>query len=125
MQTVSECAASVILSLQLRHEKERSVMTEPIFDKQDDENLPHSAIRLGGETILYQADLAAIFSRDPSNIWRAVKRGELPPPIRMFGNNIWTAGSIIEHIRAAEEKGAQEREKEATALKHKVAKLRP
>ncbi len=100
-------------------------MTEQILDKQDDENLPHSVIRLGDETILFQTDLAAIFSRDPSTIWRAVKRGDLPQPFKLFGKNTWTAGSIIDYLKKAQETATEEREKERTALKQKVTKLKP
>jgi hypothetical protein len=32
------------------------------------------------------------------SVKRAVERGELPPSIRLFGEPVWTAGALLEHL---------------------------
>ena len=65
--------------------------------------------------------LARIFGRHPISIKRAVERGELPPPTRLFGNSVWTAKAILCHIegRLAIAK------KEAEQNRKKIQELRP
>lgn len=64
--------------------------------------------------VIFEPALAKLFDRHPVSVKRAVDRGELPAPCRMFGGNAWTAGSIRRHIeerlaRAAKEKDQLER----------------
>ena len=71
--------------------------------------------------ILYEQGLAALFSRHPTSIKRAVQRGELPSPVRMFGTNAWTAGALVQHIEKRLEEAANTREQ----FKKKVRQLSP
>ena len=61
-----------------------------------------SAIAVSGElppgAIIYGQGLAELFSRHSTTIRRSVQRGELPPPVRMFGTNTWTARALVQHI---------------------------
>jgi hypothetical protein len=50
--------------------------------------------------IVNEEGIAKMFDRHPTSVKRAVHRGELPPPTRLFGSNTWTAGVLIQHIEA-------------------------
>ncbi len=71
--------------------------------------------------ILTEAGLARLFSRHASSVKRAVRRGELPPPCRLFGSNAWTAGALVQHIEQRLEAAA----KEASRMAQKLARLSP
>lgn len=71
--------------------------------------------------ILEENALAKMFGRHPASIKRAVQRGELPPPTRLLGKPIWTAGRIVNHVEKRLEKAAQEGEKDAA----RIARLAP
>lgn len=60
-------------------------------------------------TIMTLKALEKIFGRCGTSVKRAVERGELPPPTKLFGNKIWTARAIMQHI---EERLAEEAKKE-------------
>jgi len=49
-------------------------------------------------TVLSVAELAKLFDRCGRSVRRAVQRGELPPPVRLFGAWVWTAGALVQHI---------------------------
>jgi len=53
---------------------------------------------LDDAAIITESGLATLFHRHPISIKRAVERGELPPPTKLMGKPIWTAGSIRCHI---------------------------
>ena len=55
--------------------------------------------------------MAKTFNRHKVSIKRAVDRGELPPPVRMFGKPVWLVGEIIHHMegRLARERDEQKR----------------
>ena len=86
---------------------------------------PPGIVRELGElppgAILQEQALAGMFQRDPVSIKRAVGRGELPVPVRMFGKPTWTAGAILAHIEARLETAKEEAAKDAA----RIAKLRP
>ena len=67
-------------------------------------------------TIIPEKALAEIFKCHPVTIKRAVSRGELPPPIRMFGKPCWTAKSLIEHVESRLEAAKREAEEEAARI---------
>jgi len=72
--------------------------------------------RLPGNTILTLPAVARIFGRSPKSIYRAIRRGELPPPTRLFGKASWTAGSILAHVQNRLERVKVEAEREARRL---------
>lgn len=49
-------------------------------------------------TIVTEEALAKMFKRHGASVRRAVGRGELPPPIRMFGKPCWTVRAIRDHV---------------------------
>lgn len=91
----------------------------------DQENVIPELGSLPPGAILYEPAIARLFDRSPRSVKRAVKRGELPAPTRLFGKNAWTAGAILRHldnrIRTADAEAAQERKD----LSEKMTNLRP
>ena len=72
--------------------------------------------RLPAGTILDERRLAEMFDCHPASIKRAVKRGELPAPVRMFGRPCWTAGAIVRYVEARLTEAQREAEREAARL---------
>ena len=54
--------------------------------------------------------LAKMFDRHPESVRRAVDRGELPPPVRLFGKKTWTVRALLQHLETRLGNAAQERE---------------
>ena len=77
--------------------------------------------RLPAGTIVYEEALARLFGRHPTSIGRAVRRGELPEPFKLFGRKAWLAGDILAHLGRRAESAAHER----SAIDQKIARLRP
>ncbi len=48
--------------------------------------------------VVTEEALARIFGKHRITIKRAVQRGELPPPVRLFGVPVWTVSSLLNHI---------------------------
>ena len=69
--------------------------------------------RLGQTALITEEGLARLFSRHPVSVKRAVQRGELPPPCKLFGANLWTVGILIRHIEQRLEQAALETERDA------------
>ena len=63
--------------------------------------------------IINEEALAAMFDRCTTSIKRAVSRGELPPPTRLLGKPVWTAGVIREHLERRLAEAAEEAERQA------------
>ena len=68
--------------------------------------------------ILTEAGVARLFSRHVASVKRAVQRGELPPPCRLFGTNAWTAGALVQHIEKRLEDAAQQKVRMARKIAH-------
>ena len=47
--------------------------------------------------------LANILGRCKKSIQRAVRRGELPPPIKLMGKHVWLVRTILEHMKTRQE----------------------
>jgi len=71
--------------------------------------------------IVEEEALARMFGRHSVSVKRAVERGELPPPVRMFGKPCWTVGAILAHVEARLEDTKREAEKDAD----RIARLSP
>lgn len=71
--------------------------------------------------IVTEGGLALLFNRHVVSVKRAVQRGELPPPTRLFGGNAWTAGALVRHIESRLEQAA----KESEAARQRAAQLSP
>jgi hypothetical protein len=52
---------------------------------------------------------------------RAIQRDELPPPVPLFGANVWTVAAILEHINARLEAARKATAQTASRVQH----LRP
>jgi hypothetical protein len=95
-------------------EKNLAIIAEP------DIQIPGICVELSklpdGATISIEA-LAKIIGRHPTNIRLAIKRGELPPPVKFLGRNVWTSGTIVRHIEARLKKAREDMEKESRKLR--------
>jgi len=70
----------------------------PISEGIDGDNPLTFFSHLKPGTILSEHMLAKAFKRHPLSIRRAVERGELPPPFRLFGKPAWMVESILAHF---------------------------
>ncbi len=71
--------------------------------------------------VITEEGIAAMFRRHVASVKRAVQRGELPHPCRLFGQNAWTAGALVSHIETRLEEAASR----ATELSHRIEDLSP
>jgi hypothetical protein len=75
------------------------------------QNLPGIIAALGEMkpgTIVTEEGLAQLFKRHVVSVKRVIERGELPPPCRLFGASVWTAGALIRYIEHRLDNAAQE-----------------
>src|SRR4029450_5744974 len=76
---------------------------------------------LPSETLISESQLAQMAGRHVTSIKRAIQRGELPPPVPLLGENVWTVGAIRAHIGAR--LGAERRAAAQTASR--IQRFRP
>jgi len=62
------------------------------------------------KSLITDDGVARIFGRHVASVKRAIDRGELPPPVRIFGKSSWTAEAITEHIAKRLAQAADQRE---------------
>src|SRR5262249_21949526 len=67
-------------------------------------------------SIVTEEGVAGLFNRHVASVKRAVQRGELPPPCRLFGTNVWTAGVLVQYIENRLEQAAKAAESDARRL---------
>jgi hypothetical protein len=67
-------------------------------------------------TVITEEGMAYLFQRHVVSVKRAVQRGELPPPCRLFGANVWTAGALVRYIESRLEQAAKDAERETRRL---------
>ena len=99
-------------------------MSEAIDQPQTEDCLPGIVAELGTlqpKSLIFEEGMSSLFKRHPASIKRAVDRGELPPPVRMFGKNVWSAEAVTAHIAGRLAKVAKEREQ----FEQKVKQLSP
>lgn len=63
------------------------------------------------DSILTEKSLADLLGKHPVSIKRAVRRGELPRPVKLFGQNCWTAQALREHLAKRLEQARREAER--------------
>lgn len=68
------------------------------------------------DTIIRELALAEMLGCHPQSIKRSVKRGELPPPVRMGGKPCWTVRCILEHIDERLKKAKTDADNEAARI---------
>ena len=61
--------------------------------------------------IITEEGVARLFNRHVASVKRAVQRGELPPSIPLFGQNVWTVGILIRHIESRLDQAAKDVER--------------
>ena len=66
--------------------------------------------------VITEAGLAYLFHRHVASVKRAVQRGELPPPCRLFGQPTWTVGTLLRHLEGRLDQAAKEAERAAQRL---------
>ena len=71
--------------------------------------------------VITEEGVAQLFGRCTASVKRAVQRGELPAPCRLFGSNTWTVGVLVGHIEHRLEQAAAE----AEAIERKIKQLSP
>ncbi len=100
------------------HEKPELEPASETCDGVTDE-IPDGIVRELGDlpsgAIIEKEALARMFHCHSVSVKRAVERGELPPPTRLFGKSRWTAGAILDHV--SKRLDAAQREAEKTAAK--------
>lgn len=65
-----------------------------------------------------------IFDRSEDSIARAVARGELPPPVKMLGENTWLSGAVRDHIAQRQDAARLQAAREQAQKDTKVQVLR-
>ena len=65
------------------------------------------------DAVVTEQAVATMFDRCPTTVKRAVNRGQLPPPVKLFGKSVWTARALIDHVeeRLASKKRIAEEER--------------
>jgi len=82
--------------------------------------MPESPLLFG---LLTTQDLEAIFSVTDDTITRAVQRGDLPPPLRLFGRHVWSIAVLQTHFTERLEAARVAQAKEHAAAESKVKAL--
>jgi len=73
--------------------------------------------------IVTTQDFEALFDICDDTVTRAYKRGDIPPPIRLFGCNAWTIDAIQQHLARRLEEARAQAEREQAQRDTKVAAL--
>jgi hypothetical protein len=112
-------------------------MSDPAYDDLDpvgmdsgvEANILPGIVTALGElkpgAIVTEEGVARLFNRHASSVKRAIQRGELPPPCRLFGANVWTAGALVQHIENRPEQAAKEAERTARRIGDLSSRLLP
>jgi predicted DNA-binding transcriptional regulator AlpA len=66
---------------------------------------------LPAESLVFKKALAAMLGKCTLTVDRMVRRGELPRPVRFTNQDVWTAGTLREHMNQRLEAAARERAK--------------
>jgi len=97
---------------------------EILKDDEQQEHIPGIIATLGElepGAIITEDGLARLFNRHITSVKRAIQRGELPRPVKLFGQNSWTAGALQRHI----ETRLQEAQEDADNTVRRIAALSP
>jgi predicted DNA-binding transcriptional regulator AlpA len=68
-------------------------------------------------------DLQALFDVCDETVHNAVKRGDLPPPVKLFGRNVWSVESLKQHLEQRLETARVQAEREQAQKEAKVQAL--
>ena len=67
---------------------------------------------LGPGAVINEEALATLFRRSASSVKRAVDKGELPEPIRLFAQPTWTVRVLVDHLEQRLRQAAQKRKEQ-------------
>jgi hypothetical protein len=67
--------------------------------------------------------LAAWYGRTERSIINAVRRGELPPPVKMIGRYLWTVGSLRQGIRQLQAKATKDWQRQEDRRQERMAEV--
>jgi hypothetical protein len=73
--------------------------------------------------IVLTQDFQALFGISDDTVTRAYKRGDIPPPIRLFGCNAWTIDALQQHFARRLDEVRAQAEREQAQRDTKVAAL--
>jgi len=73
--------------------------------------------------IITTQDFEALFNICDDTVTRAYKRGDIPPPIRLFGYNTWTIEALQQHLTRRLEEARVQAEREQAQRDTKIASL--
>jgi len=60
--------------------------------------------------------LGQILGRCRKSVQRAVRRGELPPPVKFMGKHVWLAKAILAHMEARQDAVVDQAERRTVRL---------
>ena len=72
---------------------------------------------LGAGAIISESALAKLLRRHQASVKRAVARGELPQPVRLLGQPVWTVGVIVKFLEKRLADAAREEENMRARIK--------
>ena len=102
--------------------KEETVDTNHLVDENKESlGLVAELGNLNPKSVIFESGLAKMFGRHATSVKRAVERGELPQPTRLFGQNAWTVEVITDHITTR----LSEAEKDRAEYDRKIKQLTP
>jgi hypothetical protein len=78
---------------------------------------------LGPGAIVQEKGLCALFGRKTDSVRRAIECGDLPPPVRLFGQNTWTVGVLVRHFEARLVQAATDARKKAEHISRTMIEL--
>ena len=73
------------------------------------------------DAIISEQQFAQLFQRHITSVKRAIQRGELPPSVPLFNEQVWTVGVILAHLNAR----LEAERKTAVETTRRVQHLRP
>jgi hypothetical protein len=101
--------------------KHQGELLTKVSDIEGQESLPGVIAQLGElkpSAVITEEGIANLFHRHVTSVKRAVDRSELPPPMRLFGSNAWTAGVLVAHFEARQAEAAKESDRMASRIAH-------
>lgn len=101
----------------------------PLHEDRNNEtqNIPGIISELGElqpGAIVTEDGVARLFKRHITSVKRAVQRGELPPPCRLFGTQVWTAGTLVRHLESRLAQAASDARQTTARIANLTPRLR-
>ena len=95
----------------MRQVSEGHVQTAAELQEAGDMEIVRAIGELPPDALMTESGLAKMFGRHRVSIKRAVERGELPPPVRLFGKPTWIVRALREHLAKRQEAAMKEAER--------------